>query len=362
MTDDYPTFLAARFNATVPGRLGVECVAVDASCVVPMSLRDKRQYGAYTIRPRIHRELPRFLRPLEAVRLKMPWYEGLLPNEVAKLRTAVTGASIPALVKSAEISHAVAPSISFHGGSDAEQERLEKFLEQRLRRYAREASQPSCRATSELSPYLHFGQISALEVALAARDCADAHSLMAGEYLEQLIVRRELAFNFARFTAAPESLDVLPDWCRRTLARHASDPRPFVYAPEKFERAKTHDSLWNAAQRELLLCGTIHGYYRMYWGKKIIEWSSSHDEALRVMIHLHDVYALDGRDPNTYTNILWCFGLHDRPWSERPIFGQIRYMSLEGMRRKTDVDAYIRQVDRLERDGGEPGSEQRSLL
>ena len=171
---------------------------------------------------------------------------------------------------------------------------------------------------------------------------------MPDEFLEELIVRRELAFNFAHFAGpAVESLDVLPDWCKRTMAKHAADPRTRLYTPEQFENAATHDELWNATQRELLLRGTIHGYYRMYWGKKIIEWSPTYEQALRTMIHLHDVYALDGRDPNTWTNILWCFGLHDRPWGERPVFGQLRYMSLEGMKRKTDVPAYITEISRL---------------
>jgi deoxyribodipyrimidine photo-lyase len=206
-----------------------------------------------------------------------------------------------------------------------------------LPRYAAESNEPAAHATSGLSPYLHFGQISPLEVALATRASA--------EFLEQLIVRRELAFNFARFALEPAggnvSLELLPDWARETMRRHRRDRRDPVYNPEQFERAATHDALWNATQGELLARGTIHGYYRMYWGKKIIEWSPTYEEALRTMIYLHDRYALDGRDPNTYTNILWCFGLHDRPWPERPIFGTIRYMNLAGMRRKTHVDAYI---------------------
>jgi deoxyribodipyrimidine photo-lyase len=124
-----------------------------------------------------------------------------------------------------------------------------------------------------------------------------------------------------------------------------------VYTSEEFERARTHDALWNACQKEMLLRGKIHGYYRMYWGKKVIEWSKTCEEALETMIYLHDRYAIDGRDPNTYTNILWCFGLHDRPWIERPVFGQIRWMSLDGMKRKTDVDAYLREIAYLESTG-----------
>jgi deoxyribodipyrimidine photo-lyase len=138
------------------------------------------------------------------------------------------------------------------------------------------------------------------------------------------------------------------------MKKHARDKRPQIYSYDQLARAETYDALWNAAQKELLLRGKIHGYYRMYWGKKIIEWSRTYEDALRAMIDLHDIYALDGRDPNTYTNILWCFGLHDRPWAERPVFGQLRYMSLEGMRRKTDVDAYIKEIAALEKTGKDP--------
>jgi deoxyribodipyrimidine photo-lyase len=218
--------------------------------------------------------------------------------------------------------------VEYAGGSRGAHRRLQAFLEYRLRRYAKDSREPSKHATSGLSPYLHFGHISSLEGALAVSAHADQYKPMPDEFLEELIVRRELAFNFARFAGEQiESFDVLPDWCRRTMAKHAADRRPYLYAPEQFEKAETHDPLWNAAQRELLLRGTIHGYYRMYWGKKIIEWSPTYEEALRTMIHLHDVYALDGRDPNTYTNILWCCGLHDRPWAERPVFGQLRCMT-----------------------------------
>ena len=351
VTDDYPVFIAAEHNKRVPEKIDVPFVAVDSSCIVPMSRHEKRAYGAYTIRPKIRRELPTYLRPLEAVTTTRAWRDDLLPAELRKLQTTVTTSDIGQLVANCGIDHSIRPSIAFSGGSAAAKRHLRIFLEQRLRRYAKESNQPSRHATSDLSPYLHFGHISALEVALAAREYAAQHSLIADEFLEELIVRRELAFNFARFTPDVESLDALPDWCKRTMAKHAADPRPWIYTPKQFEQAETHDELWNATQKELLLRGKIHGYYRMYWGKKIIEWSPDYEQALRVMIHLHDIYALDGRDPNTYTNILWCFGLHDRPWGERPVFGQLRYMSLDGMKRKTDTAAYINEIAELERTG-----------
>jgi deoxyribodipyrimidine photo-lyase len=349
VTDDYPTFIAAAHNARVPEKIGVRYLAVDASCIVPMSRHEKRAYGAYTIRPKILRELPKYLKPVDEIHLKRRWNDDLLPCGLPDLRTVVTPANTAELVANCAIDHSIRPAVSFPGGAAAARRRLEIFLEKRLSRYARESNQPAKYATSELSPYLHFGHISSLEIALAVRKYAGQHKLIADEFLEQLIVRRELAFNFACFTPALESLEALPDWCRRTLAKHLSDPRPHLYAPQQLECAETQDELWNAAQKELLIRGKIHGYYRMYWGKKIVEWSPTYEQALRMMIHLHDVYALDGRDPNTYTNILWCFGLHDRPWRERPVFGQIRYMSIGGMRRKTDTAAYIKEVAELER-------------
>ncbi|MGI8990444.1 MAG: deoxyribodipyrimidine photo-lyase [Bryobacteraceae bacterium] len=346
VTDDYPTFIAAAHNRSVPHKIGVAYAAVDSSCIVPMSKFEKREYAAYTIRPKIRRWLPEYLKAVEPVEVKQRWR-----GEIAPFHTRVTSRNIPELVASCEIDHAVPPSLSYDGGSVAAEKHLDRFLRESLRRYARERNEPGSHATSNLSPYLHFGRISSLEVALRTREYAREHRLIAEEFLEELIVRRELAFNFSRFAPNVESLEVLPDWCKRTMEKHALDPRDPSYTPEQLERAETYDPLWNATQKELLLRGKIHGYYRMYWGKKIIEWSPTYEEALATMIRLHDRYALDGRDPNTYTNILWCFGLHDRPWGERPIFGSLRYMSFEGMKRKTDIGAYMEEIAEIEKTG-----------
>lgn len=348
VTDDYPTFVAAAHNGSVPGKIDCPYSTVDSSCIVPMSRLEKREYAAYTIRPKITRMLPEYLKPVTIPRLARRFD---LP--IPEFHFPVTREGIPELVAGCEIDHSVRPSTAFRGGSGAAEKRLIHFLKNNLRRYARERNEPSAHATSNLSPYLHFGHISSLHVALAARSYAEEHQLVASEFLEELIVRRELAFNFARFTRDPESLDVLPDWARATLRKHNTDRRDTVYTARQMEAGETYDPLWNATQKEMLLRGKIHGYYRMYWGKKIIEWSATHEAALDFMIAMHDRYALDGRDPNTYTNILWCFGLHDRPWFERPIFGQIRYMSYDGMKRKTDVDAYIREIEYVERTGKE---------
>jgi deoxyribodipyrimidine photo-lyase len=267
------------------------------------------------------------------------------------LGSRVDSANVASLVAGSDINHSIRPSSAFQGGTSLARKKLKAFLEQRLANYGRDSNQPSLRGTSDLSPWLHFGHISALEIALAAHEYAAEQRVNADAFLEELIVRRELAFNFARYAERVDALDALPAWCKETLRKHAKDRRPALYSSEQLEQAETADPLWNATQKEMLRRGKIHGYYRMYWGKKIIEWSRTHEEALATMLRIHDIYALDGRDPNTYTNILWCFGLHDRPWSERPVFGKIRYMSFEGMKRKTDVNAYIEQIDRLERTG-----------
>lgn len=350
----HPAQLLAREAAAVvtdecplpEQQFDVAAFAVDSSCIVPAAAIEGRSYAAYSLRPRIHRLLPFYLKPVPEVKVRRP-FEGPIAIET----TEVTEAGIPALVAACEIDHGVRPGLGIPGGRTEALRRLNRFLRFRLRRYAREKNEPAARVTSELSPHLHYGHISALEAALAARDYAARHKLMTEEFLEELIVRRELAFNYVRHAAHPDSLEELPDWAHATLDAHRGDVRDPVYSPDQFETAATHDELWNAAQRELLLCGTIHGYYRMYWGKKVLEWSPTPEEALATMVHLHNRYALDGCDPNTCANLLWCFGLHDRPWPERSIYGTVRSMSLAGMRRKTDVDAYLRAIDRLEHEG-----------
>lgn len=351
VTDDYPAFIPREHNRAVPPKIGIPYLAVDSSCVVPMRLFEKKEYGAYTLRPKLHRVLAEHLRPCERTTLRVKW-PGPIP--AAELHTEVTAAGIAALVAACEIDHSVKPSLSYRGGRDEAERHLHTFLKDRLARYAKDRNEPCAHATSNLSPWLHFGHLSSLEVALAATLQAEESGVSAAEFLEELIVRRELAFNHALHAADPMALANVPNWAQETLRKHDSDTRQFKYSREEFEQAATHDALWNAAQKEMLLRGKIHGYYRMYWGKKVIEWSPTHQDALDTMIYLHDRYALDGRDPNTYTNILWCFGLHDRPWGERAIFGMTRFMSLEGMKRKTGVDAYLREISHLELTGQDP--------
>jgi deoxyribodipyrimidine photo-lyase len=350
VTDDYPTFIAATHNASVPDKLKVPYLAVDSSCIVPMNKFEKREYAAYTIRPKIQRLLPGYMKPMVMPQVNHRW-----TRPIPEFHLLVTTAQIPALVAGCEINQQVAPSTTFKGGALEAERRLKLFMERNLKRYASDRNQPASHATSNLSPYLHFGMISALDVALAVQSYGIEHNLSTAEFLEEMIVRRELSFNFARYAGPQvECLSSLPDWARKTLLQHAVDERKPNYTRDQFEQADTHDDIWNATQKELLLRGKMHGYYRMYWGKKIIEWSNTCQDALETMIYLHDKYALDGRDPNTYTGILWCFGLHDRPWVERPVFGQIRFMSYDGMKRKTDAASYLREIAYIESTGKDP--------
>jgi deoxyribodipyrimidine photo-lyase len=348
ITDDYPTFLPALHNARVPSKIDVAFVAVDASCVVPGNRLEKREWAAYTIRPKIHRLLGEYLRPFELPRLKRHW-----SSAVPDFHVEVRENAIPELVQSCEIDHVVKPSTAFRGGYAEARRRLDRFLAKKLAVYAEGRNQPAEHATSNLSPYIHFGHISTLEVALAAKAAASKQKIGCDEFLEELIVRRELSFNFCRHSQF-DSLDSLPEWAKKTLAKHARDEREPKLTREQLESGRTYDDIWNATQKELLLRGKVHGYYRMYWGKKLIEWCPTYEGAFDLMIELHERYALDGRDPNTYTSVLWCFGLHDRPWAERPVFGQLRYMSYEGMKRKTNVKAYIQEIEDLERTGRDP--------
>jgi deoxyribodipyrimidine photo-lyase len=218
------------------------------------------------------------------------------------------------------------------------------FINKKLADYDTARNDPSKDGQSGLSPYLHFGQISAQRVALEALR-STAPEPVKEVFLEELITRRELSDNFCFYQLAYDSPKCFPDWATKTLAKHRRDRREYLYSMKDLEAGRTHDDLWNAAQREMVLHGKMHGYLRMYWAKKILEWTRSPEEAMRIAIHLNDRYELDGRDPNGYAGITWSIGgVHDRPWGERKVFGMVRYMSEKGCRSKFDVDAYRMRV------------------
>ena len=215
-----------------------------------------------------------------------------------------------------------------------------------LERYADERAEPAREQVSFLSAYLHFGQISPVEIALAVARSKKKQESRA-TYLEELIVRRELAMNFVEYEPNYDRYACLPQWARRTLDEHRGDSRPHRYGQNPLTEAKTHDPYWNAAMREMRVTGYMHNHMRMYWGKKILEWSPSPEQGFATALALNNRYFLCGRDANSYANVAWCFGLHDRPWPERPIFGKVRSMTAAGLERKIDIDGYLKRVDEL---------------
>ncbi len=304
---------------------------MDAHNVVPCWLASgKQEYGAYTFRPKINRLLPEFLEDFPPLR----------PQE-----WATVGYPPPidwsALLAALPVERDVLPVSWLKPGEDAARAMLEDFLLQRLPYYHERRNDPNLDGQSHLSPYLHFGQLAAHRVALEVIK-ATASPPAKQAFLEELIVRRELSDNFCFYHPHYDALAGFPLWAQRTLNEHRHDPRDYAYDLEQFETARTHDDLWNAAQREMVQTGKMHGYLRMYWAKKILAWTANPEEAQRIAIYLNDRYELDGRDPNGYTGIAWSLGgLHDRPWGERPVFGKIRYLSYKGCKAKFDIAAYI---------------------
>lgn len=310
---------------------------VESDCVVPVeTVSDKEEFAARTIRPRITKLLPDYLVPLPPRKLV---------RESLSLKLESIDLSDVVLAK-LKLDARIGPAPGFVGGQTQADKWLKRFVEKKLAHYHDLRSDPSTDYASHMSPYLHFGQISPLEIALEVRSAlasAKCPQEAADAYLEELIVRRELSCNFVYYNPRYDTFDCLPAWAKQTLERHARDKREFVYPFDQLDQSGTHDAYWNAAQREMVVTGKMHNYMRMYWGKKILEWSATPQEAFENALKLNNQYQLDGRDPNSYTGVAWCFGKHDRPWTERAIFGTVRYMNAAGLERKFDIAAYCRQ-------------------
>ncbi len=301
-----------------------------------MSKFEKENYAAYTIRPRIKKMLDEYFVPFEevAIKNKKPDIKVDCPN------TEVNSQNIAELVAECDIDHDVKPSPIYHGGTENGRKRLKHFVENILQNYNETRNKPELDGSSRLSSYLHFGFLSSLEIALAVKN-SNAPQESKDAFLEELIVRRELSYNFTKFNKDYDSLKSLPDWVQQTMREHVDDERDPIYSLEQLENAETHDELWNAAQREMVETGEMHNYIRMLWGKLVIQWSKNYEEAFANLVHLNNKYCLDGRNPNSYAGILWCFGKHDRPWMEREIFGKMRYMTSNSTGKKFDSKKYI---------------------
>jgi deoxyribodipyrimidine photo-lyase len=366
VTDDFPCFFLPRMVEAAGRKLRVLLEAVDSNGLLPLSEGAEAFPTAYAFRRFLQKRLPLHLTQVpeaHSLRALPDLPPPQIPAELVRRWSPVKPGELrhPArLAASLPVRHDVGPA-PVRGGPSAAGALLAQFVGDRLERYEEDRNQPSLEATSGLSPYLHFGHISAHEVfsAVAAIEGwspgrlglrADGKksgwwgmSAPAEAFLDQVVTWRGLGYSFcARRPEDYAGLASLPTWARATLKKHGPDLRPHSYTAEQFEAAGTHDLLWNAAQRQLLREGRIHNYLRMLWGKKILEWTRDPEEALDVMVRLNDTYALDGRDPNSYAGILWCLGRHDRPWGpERAVYGTVRYMSSENAARKFHLGPYL---------------------
>jgi len=310
----------------------IDCplLQVESDVTVPVETAStKEEYSAATLRRKLLRILYKYLVPLSEETLKI---DSSRPNSESYDISDITK-----VVSRLKIDHSIKPVADFRGGTTEAKRRLEEFINDKLYKYDDLRNDPSEDGLSNLSPYLHFGQISPLYVALEVSRYSGPG---ADAFLEELIVRRELSMNFVHYNRQYDSFNGLPEWVKRTLNEHREDPRNYVYSLEELEQARTHDPYWNAAQTEMVTTGKMHGYMRMYWGKKILEWVANPEEAFSIALYLNNKYELDGRDPNGFTGVAWCFGKHDRPWGRRPIFGNVRYMSADGLKRKFNAKKY----------------------
>lgn len=314
-------------------RLNIPFWRVDGHNVVPCRVAsDKREYAAYTIRPKINRLLSEYL--VEIPDLKRHKYNDA---EILKLANYSEKIGVTEKIAAYEL---------FPPGEEAAMNRLRFFIERKLAGYDERRNDPNADAQSDLSPYFHFGKLAPQKAALEVSR-TDAPDAAKAAFLEELVVRRELSDNFCYYDENYDNTACFPDWAKNSFAERADDPREYVYPLEAFEGAETRDELWNAAQREMTSTGKMSGYMRMYWAKKILEWTRSPEEAMNYAIYLNDKYSLDGRDPNGYAGIAWSVGgVHDRAWRERPVFGKVRYMSQSGAKRKFDVKAYIKRYSK----------------
>lgn len=328
------------WRETVAAGAACRVVEVETNVLLPVTaVSAKEEYMAATIRRKIERILPLYAVPL----LEATYQAVALPGPLQGLVTSPEG--IVDLFDHLAVDSRVAPvGEHYKGGEDAAQERLEAFLARGLAGFATMRNEPAYGITSHLSPYLHFGQISPLEIylALGEIDTEDKRS-----FVDELIVRRELSMNFVYYNPNYDSYDAITSFARETLDEHAADARNPLYSLDTLEAAETYDPYWNAAQLEMVKTGKMAGYMRMYWGKKVLEWSPSPAEAYRRLVYLNNKYSLDGRDPNGYAGIAWCFGKHDRGWAERSIFGKVRYMNDKGLERKFKIRDYVEKVASL---------------
>jgi deoxyribodipyrimidine photo-lyase len=342
VTDFDPLRIKREWKERVARKISIPFYEVDTHNIVPCwTASQKQEFGAYTIRKKIQRLLPEFLEDLPKPRVH-PWQQG-----ITKIKTDWEKFS-----RASRADRTVKAVDWIIPGEKAAGKALKRFIEKKIGDYDTGRNDPSKDRQSNLSPYLHFGHLSAQRVALEVTKKVPVVRIRSS-FLEELVVRRELSDNFCFYNPRYDSVEGFPEWAKRTLDDHRQDKRAYRYTMEEFVGGTTHDDLWNAAQREMVIRGKMHGYMRMYWAKKILEWSGSPEEAMETAIYLNNRYELDGRDPNGYAGIAWSIGgVHDRAWGERNVFGKIRYMSYNGCRSKFNINRYIQYVRSLQEKRG----------
>lgn len=330
--------IGRKWRVEVRKAISVRMIEIESDVVVPVELvSDKEEFAARTIRPKILKYRELFLRPLK---------QNILVKQTTglKFKNELVLDSLDEVMKLLKYDESVGEGL-FKGGRSEAVKHLKDFINKKG--YAEKRNQPNNQALSNMSPYLRHGHISPVEIALRVKSALKKGQFLgqdAEAFLEEMIVRRELSANFCHFNHHYNSYQkALPVWAKTSLAEHAADKREYIYTRDQFEAAATHDEIWNACQNEMVITGKMHGYMRMYWGKKILEWSVDPQAGFDTAIYLNDKYELDGYDPNGYTGVAWCFGKHDRPWGpERAIFGLVRYMNDAGIKRKIkDWKAYV---------------------
>ena len=345
--DENPMREPEHWRKGLASRIEIPFWTVDADVVVPSKLMEKAQYAAYTIRPRLYRLLPEYLHPYENLHAEHAWRRprGFYADSVHEDMTRGWE----------DLDRSVAPVEAWKGGTHAGLKRLKLFTERLLESYDEQRNHPETDGTSGMSPYLHYGHVGPITIALAVDAAVEANPTLKtarDSYFNELIVWRELAVNFVRYTPKYDSPECAEAWAKATILEHARDEREYLYTLHQLENALTHDVLWNAGQLQMVRCGWMHNYVRMYWAKKILEWTPNVATAMKYAIYLNDKYFLDGRDPNGYAGIAWAIlGKFDRAWGERPVFGKIRTMSGASTGRKFNSKKYIDQMGLLPEQG-----------
>jgi deoxyribodipyrimidine photo-lyase len=328
-----------RWRKRVAGEAECPVTQVESDVVVPVGLASgKRETAARTLRPRIGEYLHDFLVGLTPTKIsKQSLHMNAEGLDLSNIEKALGGMDLDRSVGA--LSHL------YRGGTSEAKKLFRRFLEGSFDAYTGHRNQPQTDDVSHMSKYLHFGQISPIRLALTARRARTKKDNIES-FVEELIVRRELSMNFVLYTPDYDSCSNLPDWAKKTLEEHTHDEREHTYTRKQLESAETHDEYWNAAMKEMVHTGYMHNYMRMYWGKKILEWSNTPEYAYRTTLYLNNKYFLDGRDPNSFANVAWIFGQHDRGWTEREVYSKVRYMSASGLKRKARPDLYVEKVEK----------------